>query len=124
MKPGRLMIGLAWWLLAVAPCALAAGPRLECPQTTSGLYARIRSVGLDPQRVYRIRDASIDRPDLHIDFDDGTLAFTEDICGRLTGGFFAGGGEVRVRPPKPGGGGSPGLVPGKGSLAEQLTPGD
>ncbi|MGZ4813521.1 MAG: hypothetical protein ACXVZI_12195, partial [Terriglobales bacterium] len=103
MKPGLVrrgcMIGLAWWLLAAAGWAEPAGPSLQCPQTTSGLYARIRSVGLDPQRVYHVRDASIDRPNLHIDFDDGTLAFTEDICGRITGAFFEGEGEVRLRAP-------------------------
>ncbi|MGA8343199.1 MAG: hypothetical protein WB781_14795, partial [Candidatus Sulfotelmatobacter sp.] len=88
MKPesGWRMIGLAW-CLAAATCAQAAEPSLQCPQTTSGLYARIRSVRLDPQRVYHVRDASIDRPSLHLDFDDGTLAFTEDICGRITGAF-------------------------------------
>ena len=45
---------------------LPQGPASDCPQTTSALYARIRSVGLDPQRVYRVRDAAIDRPNLHI----------------------------------------------------------
>ena len=118
------MIGLAWWLLAVAaPWVLAAGPNLQCPQTTSGLYARIRSVGLDPQRVYRIRDAAIDRPNLHIDFDDGTLAFTEDICGRITGAFFEGEGEVRLRPPNRVERGSLALFTGMAILEEQFTAG-
>ena len=117
------MIALAWWLAAVAPCALAAGPSLQCPQTTSGLYARIRSVGLDPQRVYHVRDASIDRPNLHIDFDDGTLAFTEDICGRITGAFFEGEGEVRLRPPNRVERGSLALFTGMAILEEQFTAG-
>ncbi len=127
MKSGlvrsRRMIGLAWWLIAVAPCALAAGPSPQCPQTTSGLYARIRSVGLDPQRVYHVRDASIDRPNLHIDFDDGTLAFTEDICGRITGAFFEGEGEVRLRPPNRVERGSLALFTGMAILEEQFTAG-
>src|ERR1039458_2811929 len=128
MKPGLVrslrIIALAWWLLAVAaPWVLAAGPNLQCPQTTSGLYARIRSVGLDPQRVYRIRDASIDRPNLHIDFDDGTLAFTEDICGRITGAFFEGEGEVRLRPPNRVERGSLALFTGMAILEEQFTSG-
>ncbi len=117
------MIGLAWWLLAVAPWAVAAGPSPQCPQTTSGLYARIRSVGLDPQRVYHVRDASIDRPNLHIDFDDGTLAFTEDICGRITGAFFEGEGEVRLRPPNRVERGSLALFTGMAILEEQFTSG-
>jgi hypothetical protein len=117
------MIALAWWLATAAPCSLAAGPSLQCPQTTSGLYARIRSVGLDPQRVYHVRDASIDRPNLHIDFDDGTLAFTEDICGRITGAFFEGEGEVLLRPPNRVERGSLSLFTGMAILEEQFTGG-
>jgi hypothetical protein len=115
------MIGLAWWLLAATACAQAAEPSPHCPQTTSGLYSRIRSVGLDPQRVYHVRDASIDRPNLHIDFDDGTLAFTEDICGRITGAFFEGEGEIRLRPPNRAERGSMALFTGMAILEEQFT---
>ncbi len=126
MKPGlvwsRRMIGLAGWLLATA-CAQAAGPGPQCPQTTSGIYARIRSVGLDPQRVYHVRDASIDRPNLHLDLDDGTLAFTEDICGRITGAFFEGEGEIRLRPPNRVERGSLALFTGMAILEEQFTSG-
>jgi hypothetical protein len=127
MKPGlirsRRMIGLAWCLLAATPGALAAGPDPQCPQTTSGLYARLRSVGLDPQRVYHVRGASIDQPNLHLDFDDGTLAFTEDICGRITGAFFEGEGEIRLRPPNRAERGSLALFTGMAILEEQFTSG-
>ncbi len=119
----RRMIGLAWCLVAAAAWAQAAGPSPECPQTTSGLYARIRSVGLDPQRVYQVREASIDRPNLHLDFDDGTLAFTEDICGRITGAFFEGEGEIRLRPPNRVERGSLALFTGMAILEEQFTSG-
>jgi hypothetical protein len=124
MKPGQVrlwMIGLSWCLAAA--WAQAAGPSLQCPQTTSGLYARIRSVGLDPQRVYHVRDASIDRPNLHLDLDDGTLAFTEDICGRITGAFFEGEGEIRLRPPSRVERGSLALFTGGAILEEQFTSG-
>src|SRR6202163_4812166 len=124
MKPGQVrlwMIGLAWCFATAF--AQAVGPSLPCPQTTSGLYARIRSVGLDPQRVYHVRDASIDRPNLHIDLDDGTLAFTEDICGRITGGFFEGEGEIRLRPPNRVERGSLALFTGGAILEEQFTSG-
>ena len=125
MTPGpgwlRWTIGLAW-LLAGTAWAQAA-PSLDCPQTTSGLYARIRSVGLDPQRVYHVRDASIDRSNLHLDFDDGTLAFTEDICGRITGAFFEGEGEIRLRPPNRLERGSLALFTGMAILEEQFTSG-
>ena len=71
----------------------------SCPQTTGDLYSRIRSVKLDATRVYHIREASIRKPTLDLSFEDGALAFTEDICGRITGAFFAGDGEVLLRPP-------------------------
>jgi hypothetical protein len=118
----RRVIGLALWL-AAASCAQAAEPSLQCPPTTGALYARIRSVGLDPQRVYHIRDASIDRPSLHLDFEDGTLAFTEDICGRITGAFFEGEGEILLRPPNRVERGSLALFTGMAILEEQFTSG-
>src|SRR6202140_1951426 len=101
--------------------AFALTPESQCPQTTSALYSRIRSVGLDPHRVYRIREASIDRPNLHLDFEDGTLAFTEDICGRITGAFFEGEGEIRLRPPNLRERGSLALFTGMAILEEQFT---
>jgi hypothetical protein len=127
MNPGlawlRRMIGLACCLGAATAWAQAAGPSPNCPPTTSALYARIGSVGLDPQRVYHVRDASIDRPNLHLDLDDGTLAFTEDICGRITGAFFQGEGEIRLRPPNRMERGSLALFTGMAILEEQFTSG-
>ncbi len=127
MKPGLIRSG---WMIALALCLVAAtawaqiaGPSPQCPQTTSGLYSRIRSVELDPQRVYHVRDASIDRPNLHLDLDDGTLAFTEDICGRITGVFFEGEGEIRLRPPNRVERGSLALFTGMAILEEQFTSG-
>ncbi len=117
------MIGLACLLLAATASAQATEPSPQCPQTTSALYARIRSVGLDPQRVYHLRDAVIDRPNLHLDFDDGTLAFTEDICGRITGAFFVGEGEIRLRPPNRVERGSLALFTGMAILEEKFTSG-
>jgi len=82
------LVAATSWSLAAA----VATP--DCPATLGDLYARIRSVGLDPKRVYHVRGASIDRPNLHIDLDDGTLAFTEDICGQTTGAVFEGEGDT------------------------------
>ena len=112
---------LACFFLVTSACARAAEPSPQCPQTTSGLYARIRSVGLDPDRAYHVRGASIDRPNLHIDFDDGTLAFTDDVCGRITGAFFEGEGEVRLRPPSREERGSLALFTGMAILDEQFS---
>jgi hypothetical protein len=118
-----MMIGLTWCLLSVTACAQVVEPSPECPQTTTGLYARLRSVELDPQRVYHIRDASIDRPNLHLDLDNGTLAFTEDICGRITGALFEGEGEIRLRPPNRAERGSMALFTGMAILEEPFTSG-
>ena len=131
LHPGRRIIGRVIRLVAASACCLAAAaasaqapqPSPDCPQATSALYARIRSVGLDPKRVYRIRDAAIDRPNLHLDFDDGTLAFTEDICGRITGAFFDGDGEIRLRPPNRVERASLALFTGMAMLEEQFTSG-
>jgi hypothetical protein len=112
---------LACCLHAATSYAQAASSSPQCPQTTSALYARIHSVGLDPDRVYHVRGATIDRPNLHIDFDDGTLAFTEDICGRTTGAFFDGEGEVRLRPPHSAERGSLALFTGMAILEEQFS---
>jgi len=63
------------------------------------LYLQLRSVGLDKSRVYRVREAFIDRGALRIALDDGTIAFTEDVVGRVTGAFFEGDGEILLFPP-------------------------
>jgi hypothetical protein len=46
-----------------------------------------------------VRDAALDRPSIHINLDDGTIAFTKDVVGRITGAFFEGDGEVLITPP-------------------------
>jgi len=113
------------WLIGLACLtALTAWSQdPHCPQTTNALYARIRSVALDPQHIYHVRNATIDRPGLHLDFDDGTLAFTEDICGRITGALFEGEGEIRLRPPNRVERGSLALFTGMAILEEQFTSG-
>ncbi len=105
----------------MASAAWAEGQPSDCPQSASDLYARIRTVGLDPARVYRIRDASLTRPSLSLTFDDGTIAFTEDICGRITGAFFEGEGEILLRPPNRAERGSMALFTGMAILEEQFT---
>ena len=78
-------------------------------------------MGLDERRVYSVRGATIDRPNLHLDFDTGTLAFTEDICGRITGAYFEGEGEIRLRPPNRVERESMALFTGMAILEEQFT---
>ncbi|MBI3477181.1 MAG: hypothetical protein HY010_15720 [Acidobacteria bacterium] len=112
---------LACILGVAAACAQSVSAPLDCPSTTAGLYARLQSVGLNPHRVYRVRGASVDRPNLHLVLDDGVVAFTEDICGRITGAYFEGEGEVLLRPPSKVERRSLALFTGMAILEEQFT---
>src|SRR5450755_699404 len=84
-------------------CGSVAAAQEQTIPLTSGpvlpLYHALRNVGLDPQRVFKIREAVIEREDVHIWLNDGTIAFTQAVDGRVTGGYFEGEGEVLVRPP-------------------------
>ena len=68
------------------------------PHSAEALYSQLQSVGLDKSRVYNIREVTIERAAFHITFDDGTIAFTEDVAGHVTGAFFEGEGEVLLIP--------------------------
>jgi len=69
------------------------------PGPAESLYLQLSSVGLDPGRVFNVRGASLDRSAIHITLEDGTIAFTKDVLGRITGAFFEGDGEVLLAPP-------------------------
>ena len=91
------------FLVGMFLCALSTAMPAQSIPLTSGpvlpLYRALRNVGLDPQRVFQIREAEIDREDIHIWLNDGTIAFTQSVDGKVTGAFFEGEGEVLVRPP-------------------------
>ncbi len=74
------------------------GPAVQASPAET-LYQQLCTVGLDRSRVYQVRDASLDRASSHISLSDGTIAFTEDVLGRVTGAFFEGDGEVLLIPP-------------------------
>ncbi|HUI82955.1 MAG TPA: M1 family aminopeptidase [Candidatus Binatia bacterium] len=106
---GRFAAG---FLLLYSLKALAqAGPAPVSPQPspqaaaslTSGpvlpLYRALAGVGLDPQRIFKVREAEIEREDVHLWLTDGTIGFTQAVDGRVTGAYFEGEGEVLVRPP-------------------------
>jgi Peptidase family M1 domain len=63
------------------------------------LYVQLRDAGLDAAHVYRIRDAFIDREDLHVKIEDGLIGFSQAVDGHVTGGFFEGEGEALLSPP-------------------------
>lgn len=63
------------------------------------LYSDLSNVGLDQKQVYNVRGAALDREDMHIAIDDGAIAFTESVNGRITGALFEGEGTVLIVPP-------------------------
>ena len=77
----------------------ASPAQLHRPGPAESLYLQLSSVGLDPDRVFKVRGASLDRSAIHITLEDGTIAFTKDVLGKITGAFFEGEGEVLLAPP-------------------------
>ena len=117
---GVLVLGLLGSVLfAQTPVPAPGG----CPPTAAALYSRLSSVTLDEHRIYHVRGATIDRADMHLDLDDGTLVFTEEVCGRITGAFFDGEGEVLLRPPSRVERESLALFTGMAIFEEQFTAG-
>jgi hypothetical protein len=86
-------------LLALPVSPAFSQSAVASPSPAEALYLQLRSVGLDKTRVYKVRDGALDRAAIHISLDDGTIAFTSDIDGRITGAFFTGEGEILLTPP-------------------------
>ena len=84
---------ILWHCLAFA-AAPAGGSR-----PAEDLFLRLGGVGLDPGKVNHVREAHIDRPGFSLTLDDGTIGFTEDVLGRVTGALFEGEGEILALPP-------------------------
>ena len=78
--------------------AQASQAHARQPGPAESLYLQLSSVSLDPSRVFKVRGAALDRAGIHITLDDGSIAFTKDVVGRITGAFFEGDGEVLLAP--------------------------
>ncbi len=89
--------------------------------TGAALYRSLATADLDPKAVFGIRNASLDREDLHVTFEDGTIAFVHAVDGRITGAFFEGEGEVLLIPPEMAERGSLALFTGAAILEEKFT---
>jgi len=118
----RRFAGLTLPLLFLS-CALsnAQTTQIQKPGPAQSLYLRLSSTELDPGRVFRVRDSSLDRPAVHITLEDGTIAFTKDILGKITGAFFEGDGEVLLVPPNEAERKSMSLFTGMAILEERFT---
>src|SRR5882672_1554062 len=86
-------------ILLPPPAASGQEPPARQPGPAESLYLQLSSIGLDSGRVFKVRNASLDRSAIHITLEDGTIAFTKDVLGRITGAFFEGDGEVLLPPP-------------------------
>ncbi len=92
---GLIRKALAVAFLGLLPLAAQTAGRVAPLE----LYRELRTVGLDAERVHRVRDVTLDRSAVHITFIDGTIAFTRAVDGHVTGAFFEGEGEVLLSPP-------------------------
>src|SRR5579862_3199841 len=92
----RVVIICVAILTSLLPQAVGQPPP-EKP--VEALYLQLGQVALDPTRVYQVRGAAINRSSVQISLDDGTIAFTEDVMGKVTGAFFEGDGEILLAPP-------------------------
>jgi Peptidase family M1 domain len=118
----RKASGVAW-LVAVLASGLFAqnSAPAQAPGPAESLYLKLRSVGLDKARVYKIRNGALDRASIHLSFDDGTIAFTEDAGGHITGALFLGDGDILVSPPNAAERSSLALFTGAAILEEKLS---
>lgn len=103
IRPGGAVVAVCALLLAFCGAAKPALGQANGPtqnvKPAEALYQDLGNVGLDPTRVFKVREASLDRASVHITLEDGTIAFTKDVMGRVTGAFFEGYGEVLLTPP-------------------------
>jgi hypothetical protein len=127
MRRAVKVFSFAIFLSAVAVLGRAQAGSVATPADTNAknpgqaFYLKLRSVGLDKSQVYRIREASLDRAQLHISLDDGTIAFTEAVDGHITGAFYQGYGEVLLMPPNQAERSSMSLFTGSAILEETFS---
>jgi hypothetical protein len=114
-------------LMPWPPQSHEAAQTQQLPETgrhagpVSALYRSLRTAALDRTMVFHVREAEIDRDELHLFLTDGTIAFAHDGAGRVTGAYFAGEGEVLMRPPDLTEHASLGLFSGLGVLDEHFS---
>jgi hypothetical protein len=95
-------ITMSWGQDNPKPASSATGAEKSATShlnASETLYLQLRTIGLSQNRVFRLRDVSIDRAPIHITLNDGIIAFTEDVSGQVTGAFFEGDGEILLSPP-------------------------
>jgi Peptidase family M1 domain len=99
LRARGVSVAAAIWLAFCAWPEACAAAENSPEKPAEALYLQLGQVGLDPARVYHVRGAELDRSAVHITLEDGTIGFTNDVMGRITGAFFEGYGEVLLTPP-------------------------
>ena len=95
-----LAIPVVLRLAAAILCTVAA---ISASQAERDLVA-IRTLELDPDRCFRVRDVFFEREDIKLYFTDGHLIFAKPVLGRVIAALFVASGptdvgEVLVMPP-------------------------
>jgi hypothetical protein len=106
-----------------APNPNPSSSPLVATNAAEQLFLDLGSVGLDESRVYSARNLSFDRPGFSLTLDHGTIAFTTDVNGKVTGAFFEGDGDVLLIPPNQVERGSMALFTGAAILEEHFSNG-
>ncbi|MBV8206315.1 MAG: hypothetical protein JO041_05945 [Acidobacteria bacterium] len=116
-----MLRSLAAAALAVTS-ALAAHAQAPAPAGSAAqIYEQLATVQIDAQQVYRIRDVSLDRRSIQVTFNDGSIAFTRDVQGKVTGAFFEGDANILISPPSTVERASLGLFTGAAILADEFS---
>jgi len=117
--PPLFAIVVLWSTLGAAQAPATAQPAATL--APEKLYEQLSTAGLDPENIITVRDASIDKEELHISLNDGTLGLLRAVDGRVTGALFSGDGEILIIPPRPEEKQSMALFTGSAVLNEHFT---
>lgn len=130
-RPGRIyrtigrLLWLTFWsiLLPFAACSseIDAVAQMPAPGPGAALYRSLRESGLDLTKVYRVRDLTFDREELHFALNDGWLIEGQEVAGHITAVFFTGDGEILLIPPNARERSSLGLFLNAAVLEERFT---
>jgi Peptidase family M1 domain len=102
------MVMKTFFRLAVTKVLLLSGalalsqPQAQPPapaQPAAALYRELLNPKVTETDVYRVRDVSLQREDLHVVLSDGTLGLMRAVDGHVTGAVFEGAGEILLVPP-------------------------
>ena len=121
---GRFRWVMALAMLLATSAAFAGNSAAPPPAAANSilpLYHALRTLALDTTKVFKVREAVINRDDMHIFLNDGAVVFTQEVEGRITGMYFEGDGELLIRPPNRTEKESLGLFTKSGVLEDRFT---